>query len=111
MSYTIEDVLRLELPEKLSIEFRKELWPLNLTHRPEYTFENLREGILTQLAPSDYYKDSLRYVLADTVKERAIAAMEAKPDAAIAERILQVWLKYANQMTDFEKTMQGWDKL
>lgn len=117
MSYALDDVTRLRLSEELIAPFCKEL-ALSLDkerHFPSapstddyYIF--IRNLISWETDLEDYV-NTVEYQLAGTAVERAKIAINAKTIDKSNGKILELWLKYANQMTDFEKVMAGWDKL
>ena len=82
------------------------------------------KGVGTKMVPYDFaytprllercaetsYRDSLTYMLADNSVERAKAVFNG-PSSLHTKNVLEIWLKYADQMSPVEKTLLGWDKL
>ncbi len=118
MSYEIGDAYNLELPQELRNAFYYELctlcgvepYDMWLTTKGEVVQEDVVRILSVGIKLTDY-KNTLAYQLANSSTERAKIAFEAEAHKESEQAILDLWLKYANQMTDFEKIMAGWSKL
>ena len=104
--YDYEDILRLKLPKNLREEFKDLLVS-------KYKFiagqRQSIDGMLRSLSELSY-RDRPEYLLADNVRDRAVAAFLG-PASAFKQDILKLWLSVADKMTKFEKVMAGWDKV
>lgn len=119
MSYEFDDIMKCELPDRCVFEFLSDLYKLLYEvdlQNSKYSIEDarIRISILLEAEPPlEDYKKTLEYKSAATMVEKAKIAYNAKPAWNREEfraSALQCWMKYANQITDFEKTIRGWPK-
>lgn len=118
MSYRLEDVIRLKLPVSLASEFLKELsstfYPLETSKIPDNgdltnIYSHISSIVRSKIVLEDY-RSTAEYLLVEDPVKRAKIAMRAQIKDHADQIILSIWLKYADQMTQFEKAMAGWDK-
>lgn len=112
MKFTLEDINNLELTDELKIEFNYELDKLcGLDSLP--VVKVVDHGRLVAYAGAasarlTHYSTTKAYKKANTNRERALVAMEAKP--RISPKVLTAWKKCAKKMSGFEKSLYGWPK-
>jgi hypothetical protein len=61
-------------------------------------------------AEHDQYKEQVEYLLANNALERAHVAIKG-PSENFKKKVLDLWLKVIKDMSDVEKTLEGWDKI
>lgn len=115
MRYDINSVGKLPLSAGLCNSFCKELFSLYGYHTvPGTAYYNTHEALQIALSSfliynRDYYTLEINDV--ENLVKRTKKQLDGKFKDGMDDKILELWLKYANQMTDFEKIMAGWDKL
>ncbi len=120
MKYEYEDILELQLTFDLLQEFiisvatkRNKPYEDNVARRTEPLSAERYRVIIKRnvdIAQRNDYKNRPEYLLTDSSRDRAIAAMEGATSSFKAE-ILSDWIKCAEKMTDLEKVMYGWYKV
>ena len=122
MKYNYEDMKRLRFTNKLMDEFIEAVefkigTKIDRRYLPERPVEDLSNNeyeslmmwLLEKLYANDY-RNRPEYLLADTNRDRAIAAMKGGTTKC-RDNVLAFWKKFADKMTDFEKVMLGWYKI
>jgi hypothetical protein len=112
MKYEYDDIKKYRLGDVQGADFFDEM-----LHR--YTKRAVLKMIpydfaytvrLLQRCAETSYRDSLAYLLADNSVERAKAVFNG-PSSDHTKNVLEIWLKYADQMSPVEKALLGWDKI
>lgn len=115
--YCYEDISRLPLSDEFLLPFLKDLSSHShagigqaYTLEPDALRDKIKQILHLSILVLEDYKSTPEYLLADNNQDRAKIAMEAKIVGRSKDKVLQMWLKYADQMSEFEKVMMGWDK-
>ena len=112
MKYEYDDIKKYRLGDEQGAAFQDEMLQ-RYTKRTgfktvPYDFAYIPR--LLERCAETSYRDSLVYMLADNGVERAKAVFNG-PSSEHRTNVLEIWLKYANQMSPVEKTLLGWDKI
>lgn len=110
-TYEYDDIRRLRLPDRLHRRFCKILSGYAPTVKQfALTAEEYPIDTIMNFAEHDQYKEQVEYLLANNALERAHVAIKG-PSENFKKKVLDLWLKVIKDMSDVEKTLEGWDKI
>ena len=102
---TYEKMLDIKLPDKYEMEFRKLLVKEYDLRTPR---DSLKTIVLIHQVVGKSYKDTVEYALADTPREKAVAAF-TRGNPKIKADILALWLQVVDTMPPIERALEGID--